>query len=167
MEQTIFQVPTLKTIFKKGLILPAITPVGHPADETSPADLLTRIAAKSKKRKPRSEFFFGPGGKTPLTENEAWPYRDPLEAVRLGPSASNRQPWRIVKDEAGKFHLYLQENKIYNRILGKVRLQNLDMGIAMCHFALVAREQNLPGSWQVEPGAPALPCLQYIATWSG
>jgi len=148
-------------------LLPAITPVGYPADQTLPSDNLIRLAAKSKKRKPWSELFFGPGGKTPLTENEASPYHDVLEAVRLGPSASNRQPWRIVKDEAGKYHLFLKENKIYNRLMGKIRLQNVDMGIAMCHFAAVAREQNLPGSWILEPDAPAVPGLQYIASWSG
>jgi len=147
-------------------LLPAITPVGYPADDTNHADQLARLVAKSKKRKPWSELFFGPGGNAPLTENEADPYRDALEAVRLGPSASNRQPWRIVKDEAGKYHLFLKENKIYNRIMGKIRLQSLDMGIAMCHFAMVAREQNLPGSWKAEPGAPTLPGLKYIATWS-
>jgi len=147
-------------------LLPAITPVGNPADQTIPSDRLIRLAAKSKKRKPWSELFFGPGGNAPLTENEAGPYRDALEAVRLGPSASNRQPWRIVKDEAGKFHLFLRENKIYNRIMGKIRLQNIDMGIAMCHFAMVAREQNLPGSWKPEPNAPELPGLRYIASWS-
>lgn len=146
-------------------LLPAITPVGYPAEEKRSADRLISLAAKAKKRKPWSDLFFGPGGKAPLTENESGQYRDALEAVRLGPSASNRQPWRIVKDEAGKFHLYLRENKIYNRIMGKIRLQNLDMGIAMCHFAMVAREQNLPGSWKAEPNEPVLTGLQYIATW--
>jgi len=147
-------------------LLPAITPVGYPADQTLPSDRLIRLAAKSKKRKPWPELFFGPGGKAPLTEKEAGPYRDALEAVRLGPSASNRQPWQIVKDEAGKYHLFLKENKIYNRIMGKLRMQNIDMGIAMCHFAMVAREQNLPGSWKVEANAPVVPGLQYIASWS-
>jgi len=156
-----------KMDLEAGELLPAITPVGHPANETTPADRLVPLTVKSKKRKPWSELFFGPDGKAPLAEKEAGPYRDPLEAVRLGPSTSNRQPWRIIKDEAGKFHLSLRENKIYNRILGKIRLQNIDMGIAMCHFAMVAREQNLPGSWKAEPGAPAYPGLQYIATWSG
>jgi len=149
-----------------GELLPAITPVGHPVNKTTSADRLTRLAAKSKKRKPWSEVFFGPGGKAPLTDNEAKRYHDPLEAVRLGPSASNRQPWRIIKDEAGKFHLFLKESKLFNRILGKIRLQNLDMGIAMCHFAMVAREQDLPGSWKIDPTAPILTGLQYIATWS-
>ncbi len=147
-------------------LLPAITPVDYPADQTLPSDRLIHLAAKSKKRKPWSELFFGPGGKAPLTEKEAGRYSDALEAVRLGPSASNRQPWRIIKDETGKFHLFLRENKIYNRIMGKLRMQNIDMGIAMCHFAMAAWEQNLPGRWKAEPGAPTLPGLQYIATWS-
>ncbi len=155
-----------KMDLEAGELLPAITPVGYPENDTIPADRLAHIMVKSRKRKPWSELFFGPGGNAPLHEKEAGPYRDPLEAVRLGPSASNRQPWRFIKDEAGKFHLFLKENKLYNRILGKIRLQSLDMGIAMCHFAMVAREQNLPGSWKAEPGAPNLPDLQYLATWS-
>ncbi len=150
-----------------GELLPAITPVGYPANEASPAERLARLTIKSRKRKPWSELFFGPDAKAPLDEEEAGPYHDPLEAVRLSPSASNRQPWRIVKDETDKFHLYLKESKIYNRILGRVRLQNIDMGIAMCHFAMVAREKDLPGRWEAEPGAPTLLGLQYIATWSG
>ncbi len=147
-------------------LLPAITPVGHQASEANPVDHLAGFAVKSKKRKPWSELFFGPDGKTPLTEKEAGPFHDPLEAVRLSPSASNRQPWRLIKDKSGTFHLFLKENKLYNRVLGKIRLQNVDMGISMCHFALVAQEQKLPGSWKAESGAPALAGLQYIATWS-
>lgn len=149
-----------------GELLPAITPVGYSTDETNPADHPIRNTVKAKRRKPWAELFFDSNGKTPLSENEAESYQDPLEAVRLGPSASNRQPWRIMKDEAGHYHLYLMENKIYNRILGKIRLQNVDMGIAMCHFEMVAREQNLSGKWMANPDAPALPKLQYIATWS-
>ncbi|OPL10067.1 MAG: hypothetical protein AVO34_12325 [Firmicutes bacterium ML8_F2] len=149
-----------------GELLPAITPVGYPADKLNHTDQLVRRAIKAKKRKPWSELFFCPDGKTPLSEKEAGPYRDPLEAVRLGPSATNRQPWRIIKDKSGHYHLYLQENKLYKRLLGKIRIQNIDMGIAMCHFALVAEEQNLPGRWAIEPEALAFPGRQYIATWS-
>ncbi len=88
------------------------------------------------------------------------------DAARMGPSASNRQPWRIVKGENGVFHLFLKENKIYNRILGKIRIQNIDMGIAMCHFEMVAREQSLSGQWKVDSPADQTPALQYIASWS-
>jgi len=155
-----------KMDLQPGELLPAITPVGYPADEPNPANHPILKAVKAKRRKPWAELFFSSNGKTSLSKNEAEPYQDPLEAVRLGPSASNRQPWRIIKDEAGHYHLYLMENKIYNRILGKIRLQNVDMGIAMCHFEMVAREQSLSGKWIADPGTPKLPKLQYIATWS-
>jgi hypothetical protein len=151
---------------KPGELLPAITPVGYPAEEYNHSDQLTRLAVKAQRRKPQAELFFGPDGKTALGEEEAGPYSAPLEAVRLGPSASNRQPWRIIRDEIGSYHLYLQENKIYNRMLGKIRIQYLDMGIAMCHFALVAEEEKLPGQWRAKPDSPDYPGLQYIATWS-
>jgi nitroreductase len=157
-----------KMEIQPGELLPAITPVGYPADETNHADHMIRKAVKAKKRKPWAELFFGSDGKTALSKEEAGQYRDPLEAVRLGPSASNRQPWRMIRDDAGLYHLYLMESKIYNRIMGRIRLQNVDMGIAMCHFEMVAREQNLSGKWTANPaGAPAVPGLQYIATWSG
>ncbi len=149
-----------------GELLPAITPVGYPAEDINHRDQLTRLAVKAKNRKSRAELFYGPDGKTPLGQENNNPYHDALEAVRLGPSASNRQPWRISRDEKGKYHLYLMENKIYNRLMGKIRLQNIDMGIAMCHFALVAEEQNLPGMWRKTADAPVFQGLKYIATWS-
>ena len=46
-------------------------------------------------------------------------------------------------------------------------LQRVDMGIAMCHFELVARERGLAGSWVVrDPGIP-LPGkdTEYTVTW--
>jgi len=77
-------------------LLPAITPVGYPTDQTLPSDRLIRLAAKSKKRKPWSELFFGPDGRTPLTENEAGPYRNALEAVRLVPKCLRSSPPRSL-----------------------------------------------------------------------
>lgn len=151
---------------KEGELLPAITPVGYPANGTSLSHRLNRLVVKLKALKPWSDLFFNSDGKTPLTEEEAGEYRKPLEAVRLGPSATNRQPWRIVRSDAGVYHLFLKENIVYNRILGKIRLQSLDMGIAMCHFALVAREENLPGKWKTESESPSFSGLRYIATWS-
>ncbi len=146
-------------------LLPAITPVGYPAKDVPVIDRMMRFSAGSKKRKPWDALFFAADGKTSLKESEAGDYREVLEAVRMGPSASNRQPWRIVKENADVFHLFLKENKIYNRILGKIRIQNIDMGIAMCHFDVVAREQGLPGKWEVDNPAVDIAGLQHIATW--
>jgi len=145
-------------------ILPVITPVGYPAHQSSYVNRLMKLAAGSHGRKPWEEIFWGPDGSTPLEENEAGDYVSALEGVRLAPSAANRQPWRVVKgeDEDNRYHFFLKED-LFN--LGKARFQNLDMGIAMCHFDLVAHQIGLPGRWQEVSTAPEIKDLQYIATW--
>ncbi len=70
-----------------------------------------------------------------------------------------------MKGRDGQFHLFLQENRLFNRALGKVRVQNLDMGIAMCHFALVAREQGIAGRWEQKAREREYPGWAYIASW--
>jgi hypothetical protein len=48
-------------------------------------------------------------------------------------------------------------------------LQRMDMGIAMCHFELTAREQGLHGHW--ETLAPAIEnsdeLTEYTVSWVG
>jgi hypothetical protein len=48
-------------------------------------------------------------------------------------------------------------------------MQRLDLGIAMCHFELTAREQGLKGHWMVsEPKLEKPDALtEYTATWAG
>ena len=137
----------------EGELLPAITPVGYPAEKPSLVERAMRLGTRARRRKPWEELFFQADGKTPLPEAEAGPYWDVLDAVRQGPSASNRQPWRILKGRDG-FRLFLSELTWYNNILGKIKLQNMDMGIAMCHFELAVKELGLEGHWQpVNPPA--------------
>lgn len=148
-----------------GELLPAISPIGYAAVKKRLIERIMKRGVASHRRKPWSELFFAADGKRPLSEGEAGSYRDALEAVRLGPSASNRQPWRIIKDGTGCFQLYLDENRLINRSLRKIRIQKLDMGIAMCHFFLVAWESGMPGKWVRKPGAGSIPGLSYIADW--
>jgi hypothetical protein len=149
----------------EGELLPAISPVGYAAANKSMVERLMKRGAGSRRRKPWSELFFGTDGQTPLSREAAGSYGDALESVRLGPSALNYQPWRIIKDREGRFHVYMQERRIYNRVLGKIRIQNIDMGIAMCHFSLVALENGLSGRWVREAQARQFPGLTYIAGW--
>lgn len=146
-------------------LLPVITPLGYPAENKTVQDRLVHTGSRSRRRKPWHELFFAGGGQRALTEDEAGNYRNALEAVRLGPSALNRQPWRIIRDREGRYRLYLKEERLYNRALGRIRLQHLDMGIAMSHFELAAREQGMKGWW--DPSAPArhLGGLEHIALW--
>ena len=91
--------------------------------------------------------------------------------VRLGPSASNKQPWRVVKHDR-YWRFYLRRTPGYRedlikRILDLCDLQRLDMGIAMCHFELAAREMGLKGKWIVEAVTDQYPdaLTEYIVSW--
>jgi hypothetical protein len=91
--------------------------------------------------------------------------------LRLGPSASNKQPWRVVKT-GNTWHLFLARTKGYGqgilgRSLSRGDMQRLDMGIAMCHFEQTARELGLKGRWVVDqPEIGELDELtEYTASW--
>ena len=146
-------------------LLPAITPVGYATAKPSIVEKAMRFGAKANRRKPWAELFFGADGKTPLPQEDAGRYRDALESVRRGPSASNRQPWRFVRENEGLYRLYLAESPRYNRVLGRIRIQNIDMGIAMCHFQLAAEEIGIKGHWQPPALDRQLSGLHHIADW--
>jgi nitroreductase len=152
-----------KVDLKESEILPAVCPVGYPADRASLTDKFLRILAKSRKRKPWKELFFDGSAQNPLTPESAGKYYRVLESVRLGPSASNRQPWRIIKDQKSPaFHLFIKPDKTYQKLLHSI--QNLDAGIALCHFELTAGEIGLKSRWeQVEMSAPS--DWVYISSW--
>lgn len=153
--------------------VPAVIAVGYAADQPSLVDSIMRFAAGAKRRKPWEELFFRADFRTPLTEQAAGTYRIPLEMVRRAPSASNKQPWRIVKDERGDtFHLFLERTKNYNRrlkVIGMEDLQRIDMGIAMYHLESTAAELNLRGAWGVADPKPGIFAAEreYVSTWRG
>jgi nitroreductase len=147
-------------------LIPAVTPLGYPADKHSTRDSIIRWVAGSKNRKSFAEIFFNGDLNTPLDQNTSEKYLIPLESVRLAPSASNKQPWRVIKEKGrNNLHFYLKENPIYNNFLKDIHIQNIDLGIALCHFELVARKLGLDGSWQNSEPKPAVGEWKYIASW--
>ena len=62
-----------------------------------------------------------------------------LEAVRLAPSAVNKQPWRVVVTENAA-HFYEKKDKGYDN--GTYDLQKADLGIALYHFENQCREEG-------------------------
>lgn len=149
-----------------GELVTAVSPVGHGTERRAARDLVIRFVAGSKERKPWEALFFSgePGRK--LTRKEAGAWAEPLEMVRLGPSASNKQPWRVVRVAEG-FHFFLERTPGYAGRLervGKADIQRLDMGIAMCHFELAARAAGLEGGWSAEPPA-GFAGLEHAANW--
>ena len=150
---------------QEGDLLPTVSPVGYPARQKSITEKIMRWGAGSDNRKPWSDIFFAGNFSQPLTQSQAGKYAEALENLRLAPSASNKQPWRILRDaKQNTFHFYLSRAFGYNS-LWHVSLQDIDLGIAMCHFALTAKEIGLKGRWQVDAAAPAQKSLDYIVSW--
>ena len=152
-------------------IVPAVVSVGVIPDETSSRNSGLRRHLCAHARRPWSELFFSGDFDHPLAAEEAGRFATPLEMARLAPSASNKQPWRILLKDEG-WHFYLSRTPGYreglaSRLRRVVDLQRLDMGIAMCHFELTAHELDLPGAWKLgDPGLERLNKLtEYVATW--
>jgi hypothetical protein len=149
-------------------VVPAITPVGYPTDKKSMMDRTIRFFAKSNSRKAWEELFFCGDTRSPLTRSIAGAYVLPIECVRIGPSASNKQPWRCIKERDNDvFHFYISRTPGYGERYPDVSLQDIDMGIAMCHFEVALQEMNLKGSWQNVKFAPPQSTLEYIVSWIG
>jgi len=149
-------------------VVPAITPVGYPKGRKSIMDSTIRFFAKSSSRKAWEKLFFDGDTRSPLARSIAGAYELPLECVRIGPSASNRQPWRVVKEkDKDVFHFYISRTPGYTERYPDVSLQDVDMGIGMCHFKVALHEMNQKGSWQNVQLAPSQRGLEYIVSWIG
>ncbi len=124
--------------------MPAISPVGYAAEKKTLTEKMVAAGAGARKRKRFGEIFFDGSVKTPLFLDEG-PLQTCLEMVRIGPSASNKQPWRVIR-MGDVMHFYLAADKLYagNTLYGFC-MQRIDMGIAACHFELTAKETGLAG----------------------
>jgi hypothetical protein len=71
--------------------------------------------------------------------------------------------WRVVKT-SNSYDFYLERNKIAKSNHAEDNLHEIDMGIAMCHFELAARELGLKGSFE-NLLLPPVDCNKYIISW--
>ena len=76
--------------------IPAVVAMGY-IEETKGIDGRIRKYLGAKHRLPMEQLFFTDTFGNPLTMETAHIYAQPLEMVRLAPSASNKQPWRIIQ----------------------------------------------------------------------
>lgn len=145
-------------------IMPCASPVGYTAKKMSVRESVMRKAIKADERFPFADLFFDGAFDTPLSAEKAGKVATPLEMVRLAPSAVNKQPWRVViKDNAA--HFYLKRTKGYN-YSDKLDMQMIDVGIALCHFELAAKECGLNVAFQQEdPQLSQGVEVQYIASY--
>lgn len=116
----------------------AVAALGHARGEATVKERLLFGVARAKHRRPLAEI--APG-------HEDWPAwaRAAVEAVRVAPSAMNRQPWRfaLVDD-----HLMLRLAGIDTPRTSK----HLDGGIAMLHAEVGAMGAGMSGRWELLDG---------------
>ena len=145
-------------------MMPCVSPLGYPAKKMAIKESVMRKAVKADSRMPFETLFFDGEYDVPLTTEKAGRLAELLEMVRWAPSAVNKQPWRaVVQDNA--VHFYLARNKGF---IGDATgdLQKIDLGIALCHFALTAEESGLELSFSVsDPGIATNANTEYIASY--
>lgn len=149
---------------KEDEILPIVSPLGFPAETRGKFESLMRLVVGSNKRKAWPEIFYNENFSTSLTEEAANQFKIPLEMVRLAPSASNKQPWKVLKENT-TLHFYLTHAPGYSST--GFDMQRIDIGIAMSHFETTAKEFGIAGKWIVKaPEVGKLPDkTDYIVSW--
>ena len=150
---------------KEGEIVPAISPIGYPAKRRTREKIIRRFLS-AKNRKPWDKLFFLNDLQSELPNKDLGDYSLILEMVRLGPSAKNGQPWRIVKQkDQNTYHFYVRypERKLYRFFV------MMDIGIAVCHFDLTAKDLSITGDWFFEEprSIQSKEDLKYVITWKG
>ncbi|MEH7011343.1 nitroreductase family protein [Neobacillus niacini] len=153
---------------EEGDFIPCITPIGYPNQKQRVFDKALRYVVKADNKKPWDRLFYDSEFDLPLKKENADLLESPIEMIRLGPSASNKQPWRLVLSTDRKVcHFYIEHTPNYSSKLG-YDMQLLDMGIAMCQFELACKELDIKGRWTMENPALPLPTehTEYIVSWN-
>ena len=151
--------------------MPAVVSTGLIGDLAQAKQAALRQKIDADNRLEWEKLFFDHGFEKPLDRENAGDYAVPLEMVRRGPSASNNQPWRMIKD-GPSWHFYLQRTKGYIesfplKLLRLEDLQRVDIGIAMAHFDLTCKELGQAGNWVVKEPPIEKPdgLTEYIISW--
>ncbi|MFH1161279.1 MAG: nitroreductase family protein [bacterium] len=148
-----------------GEVIPCITPIGYPAVKKGARERVIKFFARAKTRKRWDQLFFDYSPDASLSPESAGRFAEPLEMVRLAPSANNAQPWRIFRD-GDRFHFYLSRKTVVTEAVKAVDLQRIDMGIAMSHFELASKELEIQGNWRVStPPEKFVKAGEYICTF--
>ena len=144
-------------------VMPCVTPLGYPAKKMSLRETMMRKGVRADWRLPFEELFFNGGFDQPLTPESAGEWKELLSDVRLAPSAVNKQPWRIVLcgDQA---HFYEKHRSAASG--GGFDIQKVDLGIALCHFALSGAAHGIGIDFSIDdPGLKTPEGVDYIGSY--
>lgn len=148
---------------KSGELMPCVSPLGYPAQKMSLRETVMRNGIKADSRLDFGTLFFDKTFAAPLLPEKAGVIEKALDAVRLAPSAVNKQPWRVVIS-GDKAHFYEKRSDRYTQ--NGRDIQKIDMGIALCHFELAAAECGLDTVFEIkDPGIDVPDKTEYIASY--
>jgi len=146
-------------------IIPALTPVGYPQENQRLKERMIRTVLQARKRKLEEQLFFYKEFGRPLGDR-AEEFRQALHYVRIGPSAQNKQPWRLVfGSDLSQVHFYVT-NPLADHPLYMCEPQYLDIGIAYNHFKAGLDEIGILGKLIIdEPDIDIPDGYFYITSW--
>ncbi|HKL11562.1 MAG TPA: nitroreductase family protein [Clostridia bacterium] len=145
-----FKSGDVKVPVGEGEFIPIISPVGYSSKRKTMIDRTFRRFAKSDERLAFDELFFYRDFKHSMPQGSM---RDALECVRLAPSASNKQPWRVVASGDERVHFYIERTPNYGKGRLGYDIQMVDMGIALSHYEICKGTAEF---FKDEPGIPKL-----------
>ena len=150
---------------ESNLHIPSILVIGYSIEKMPIKERLIRKAVNADKRKPWETLFFNYETGKALNPESISAYVEPLKMARLAPSSGNTQPWRVFYSSGtNEFHFM---KKVSNPSYEAKGMHDIDMGIAMSHFELMATQKGLSGSWQIHDVTTInqIDDLQYIISW--
>ena len=127
---------TVKRSLKTDDLIPALIAIGHPKDK-SLTEQTIRLLVRASSRKEFGELFTDSSDQPLENANK---YAQVLEALRLAPSGTNRQPWRVKVGDK-KLSLHFQRTPNYAKELN-YDVQGLDIGIALAHLKIALDHFN-------------------------
>lgn len=127
-----------------GESLKIICPVGVP-EKPRMFEKMMRKMAGSDNRKPFADLFFKDDFARPLARDDK--FGESLEMLRLAPSSTNSQPWRVL----------VTGNRVLFYYKPKYEISVIDMGIGICHFYETEKFNGFDGSFSKDPDHPAPP----------
>jgi nitroreductase len=137
-----------KIALEEGEEVLAVSPLGYPSADADSAlsQKLVKTLVGANKRKPLRDIVFADywGNSAEALLVNRPDLQRMAEAIRLAPSAVNRQPWRLILTPS-------------MAVLASVsKRSGLDNGIALCHWTIAAHEEGLSGVWDLNPDREAL-----------
>ena len=146
----------------EGEVMPVASPIGYAADKQSLREKMMRKTLKADERLPFGEFFYEGDFLHPATDYTGT-FSEALEMARLAPSAANKQPLRAVID-GNTVHFYECKGKMAGSSIGDI--QKLDIGIAIAHFDLCMRENDMNGKFlDAHPGIACAENMEYMISY--